>query len=121
MSFPNISFKHTNTEVNYKLQDLITEKLKTLGRYIGDKSDNHCEVEFEKIAPHQNGNIYRVEVNLWSDGVMYRSENVASTFENAIDTAQADLESTLNKARTKRSSLWRKGSRKIKEMMRWGS
>ena len=121
MSFLNISFKHSNTEVNYKLQDLITVKLATLERYIYGKGDNRCEVEFSKIAPHQNGDIYRVEVNLTSDGVLYRATEVASTSEAAIDAVRSDLDSEIKKARTRKLSLWRKGARKIKDMMRFSN
>lgn len=120
MSFPHISFKHSQTEVNYKLQDLITTKLHSLTRYIGGKSDNRCEVEFSKVAPHQNGDIYKVEVNIWSDGVLYRATDTASTFENAIDAVRSDLDSELNRARTKKMNLWRKGARRMKDMMRFG-
>ncbi len=119
MSFPHISFKHTQTEVNYQLQEQVTIKLQSLDRYIGGKSDNRCEVEFSRIAPHRNGDIYRVEVNIWSDGVLYRAENTASTFENAIDAVRSELGSELQRARTKKMNLWRKGARKIKDMMRF--
>ena len=121
MSFPNIAFKHSQTEVNYKLQDLITAKLATLERYIQGKGDNRCEVEFSKIAPHQNGNIYQVEVNLTSDGVLYRASDVASTFEAAIDGVRSDLDSELKRARTRKLSLWRKGARKMKAMMQFSN
>ena len=120
MSFPHISFKHTQTEVNYKLQDLITIKLHSLERYIGGKSDNRCEVEFSKIAPHQNGDIYKVEVNIWSDGVLYRATDTASTFENAIDAVRGELDREMNRTRTKKMSLFRRGARKMKDIMRFG-
>ncbi|MES2749301.1 MAG: HPF/RaiA family ribosome-associated protein [Patescibacteria group bacterium] len=120
MSFPNISFKHSQTEVNYKLQNIITSKLATLERYIGGKGDNRCEVEFSKVAPHQNGDIYRVEVNIWSDGVLYRAAETASSFENAIDAVRSALDAELKRARTRKMSLWRKGARKMKMMMRFG-
>ena len=120
MSFPNITFKHTNTDVNYTLQDLITSKLSTLERYSSGKGDSRVEVEFAKIAPHQNGDVYQVEVNFLSDGVLYRATDVASTFENAIDGVRSDLDSELKRARTRKLSLWRKGARKLKAMMRFG-
>ncbi len=118
MSFPNISFKHTQTEVNHKLQDVVTSKLLSLERYVGDISSSRVEVEFSRIAPHQNGDIYQVEVNIWSDGVLYRATNADSTFENAIDAVRSDLDRELKRARTKKTSLFRRGARKIKEMMR---
>lgn len=117
MSFPNILFKHTQTEVNYTLQDLVTRKLISLERYIGGRTDNRCEVEFAKTVPHQNGPIYKVEVNIWSDGVLYRATDTAATFEAAIDAVRSELDRELNRARTKKVSLWRKGARRMKEIM----
>lgn len=121
MSFPTISFKHTQTEANHKLQDLVTSKLLSLARYIGGKTDNRCEVEFSKIAPHLHGDIYQVEVNIWSDGVLYRATEASSTFENAIDAVRSELDRELNRARTKKMSLFRRGARKMKNVMRFGN
>lgn len=120
MSFPKISFKHTQTEVNYKLQDLLTSKLSSLDRYLVPGGDSRCDVEFAKIAPHQNGDIYQVEVNLWIEGVLFRSVETSSTFENAIDAVRSSLDNEINRTKTKKTSLWRKGARRMKDMMRFG-
>ncbi len=121
MSFPTITFKYTQTPVVYQLQDLITQKFQSLERYVGGKTDVRCEVEFAKVAPHQNGNVYRTEVNLWSDGVLYRAEATEESFEKAIDAVRSELDTELGRARTKRQSLFRRGARRMKDMMRMGS
>ena len=118
MSLQRITFKHTQAEVNLHLQDLITEKLQTLDRFLSRKGEVRCEVEFAKVAPKRNGDIYCVEVNILSGGTLYRAEAVEDTFEKAIDQVRNELESELQRSRTKRQSLWRKGARKMKEMMR---
>ena len=120
MSFPNISFKHTGVEVNYQLQDLVKAKLSSLDRYIGGKDGNRCEVEFAKVAPHQHGDLYRVEVNIWSDGVLYRANEKSTNFESAIDKVRDVLDTEMKKSRTKKQSLFRRGARKMKQIMRWG-
>lgn len=120
MSFSNISFKHTNTDVNYNLQDVVIAKFQSLEKYLGSGSDSKCEIEFVKVAPSQNGDIYQVEANLWTEGVLYRAVDTASTFEKAIDAVRSDLDAELQKARTRKMSLWRKGARRIKQMMQRG-
>lgn len=118
MSFPTIMFKFTQTPVVYHLQDLVTQKFQSLERYVGGKTDVRCEVEFLKVAPHQRGAIYQVEVNLWADGVLYRAEATEENFEKAIDGVRSELDTELGRARTKRMSLFRRGARKMKAMMR---
>lgn len=121
MSFPQISFKHTNTPVADHLQALVTQKFQSLTHHVTGNTTVRCDVEFEKIAPGNNGLIYRVEANIWRDGVMYRAENTAEVFENAIDKVRAELDRELERARTKKQSLWRKGARRMKDIMRFGN
>ncbi len=118
MSFPTIVFKFTQTPVVHQLEDLVTQKFQSLERYVGGKPDARCEVEFVKVAPHQHGEIYQVEANIWVDGVLYRAEAVAENFEKAIDGVRSELDTELGRARTKRMSLFRRGARKMKAMMR---
>lgn len=121
MSFPQISFKYTNTPVAVHLEELVTKKFQSLSHHVAGNTTVRCDVEFEKVAPQQNGPIYRAEANIWRDGVMYRAENTAESFENAIDKIRAELDRELQRARTKKQSLWRKGARQIKDIMRFGS
>ena len=120
MSFPAITFKHTNTPVAYHLQDIVTQKFESLAHHVAGDTTVRCEVEFEKVAPHHNGPVYRVEVNIWVSGVMYRVEKTAESFDRAIDVVRPDINRELQRARTKKQSLWRKGARRMKDMMRFG-
>ncbi|MCB9810848.1 MAG: ribosome-associated translation inhibitor RaiA [Candidatus Nomurabacteria bacterium] len=120
MSFSNIIFRNTNVTVEEKLHDLVEQKFTSLEKYIGDETDLKCEVEFEKIASHNTGDIYRVEANLWLSGKMHRAEATKDTFENAIDEVKEELDRELNKDSSKRQTLMKKGGREIKEAMRSG-
>lgn len=120
MSFPTIAFKHTNIGVDYKLQDLLTQKFTSLEKLIGDETDIHCEVEFEKESIQRSGNIFRTEANLWFRGNLYRAQASCENFEKAIDEVRDELDKELRRANKKRTNIFLKGSRKIKEMMRFG-
>ncbi|PJC56193.1 ribosomal subunit interface protein [Candidatus Kaiserbacteria bacterium CG_4_9_14_0_2_um_filter_41_32] len=120
MTFPTIAYKHTNTNVDYKLQDLLVQKFSSLEKYIGDETDVRYEVEFEKVTPQQNGNIYRVETNLWLKGNLYRAESIDENFEKATDEVRDQLAKKLRRASKKHTNRFLQGARRIKEMMRFG-
>lgn len=120
MSFPMINFKATNTEVTGQLKNLTESKLATLEKFIKD-APAICDVEFEKITNHhQQGKIFRVEINLEVQGKLFRAEATAESFENALDDAKNDLQQEMHSAQGKRFTKFMNGARKLKEMMRFG-
>jgi len=121
MALPLINFKATNTNLEEHLQDLVEAKLTTLEKYIGTETDVQCEVEFSKVTQQKNGKIYRVEVNLWLKGTLYRATATEDLFEKAIDAVRSELDKELRRAGKKKENLYRKGKRAIKNMLRFGS
>lgn len=120
MKFRTIQFKATNTELDENLQTLLEQKLQSLEKYITDETDLVCEVEFEKVTYHQSGKVHRLEVNFFKNGDMFRAEAIEDSYEKAIDEVRDELDKELRRNRNKRETLFRKGARKIKEMMRRG-
>lgn len=120
MGFPNIQFKATNTDVDEELQVILEQKLSSLEKYLGTETDLVCEVEFEKVTHHQSGNVHRVEVNLFKNGELFRAEAVEDSFEKAIDEVRDELDKELRRNRNKKETMFRKGARRVKEMMRRG-
>ncbi len=120
MSFPIIQFKATQVQISESLKTLVEQKFESLEKYIGDETAVYCEVEFERVAPHQNGPVFRMETNLSIAGKLYRAEATRESFEHAVDEVRSELDRELKSARTKQESLMKKGGRKIKEMLRFG-
>jgi ribosomal subunit interface protein len=120
MAIQNITFKHTNSNTDSRIDAFVTQKLSVLEKYVGDETDIRVEVEFEKVTPQKTGNVSRVEVNVWASGTLYRAEAVGQTYEAAVDMVRDELAQEMRKAHKKRNSLIRRGGRKIKEMMRFG-
>lgn len=121
MSLPIVNFKATNTELDLKLQDLVTDKFKALEKFIGDETDVQCDVEFEKTADHQSGKVHRVEANFWVGGKLYRAEATEDIFEKAIDEVRDELDKEMRRSNDKKASLIKRGGRKIKDMLRFGA
>jgi ribosomal subunit interface protein len=120
MSFENISFKITNTEIPETTKDLLTKKFTSLEKYIGNAPFS-CRVEFEKVTHHNNGDVCRLETNLEVNGKFYRAETTTNTFEKAIDIVHEDLERELKHDHSKHNTLLKTGGRKLKEMLRFGN
>ena len=120
MALPTIQFKGTNVHVDSQWEHLVEQKFSTLGKYLGNETDTKCEVEFEKIASHQTGQIHRVEANLFASGKLHRAEATEFSFEVAIDAVKNELDRELAKNNEKQETLFKKGGRKIKEMLRFG-
>ena len=117
----HITFKNTNIGTDAKLQAYATEKLASLDKFLGGASDVRVEVEFERMVSHKSGPICRAEVNVFVGGSVYRSEVTEMTFEAAVDVAKDDLTHEMSRAHEKRNSLFKRGGRKIKELLRFGN
>lgn len=120
MTFPRITTKATNFTITPKLQTLLDQKFEPLGKLIQHSGDTRCAIELEKKGEHQSGKIFRAEVNLYVDGVLFRSEATEEQIEQAIDTARNELKHELQHAHGKRQSLFKRGRQAIKHMMRFG-
>ncbi|MCA9363776.1 ribosome-associated translation inhibitor RaiA [Candidatus Kaiserbacteria bacterium] len=120
MAFPSISLKSTNIELTPDQRALVDEKLSHLDKFLPEgETDVRCDVEVEKIAEHQSGKIYRVEVNLFIAGKLYRAEATEEQVEKAIDVVRNEVKREVKRAHNKAQSLFRRGGQKIKEMLRF--
>lgn len=109
-----------NGSTDAALQAYATEKLMSLDKFVGGATDARAEVEFEKMISHKSGPICRAEVNVIVGGQVYRSEVTEMTFEAALDVAKDELAGELSRAHEKRTSLIRRGGRKLKDLLRFG-
>lgn len=116
MAFPIINFKFNGLEEAQKLTDVVSSKLEPLDRYIKDRPAS-CRVEFEKVAPQNNGNVHRVETNLTVDGELYRAEATEESFMAAIDEMRNELDKELRRDKSKKIDNSREAGRQAKDQM----
>jgi len=115
MTLPIITYKYNSVEGADALAKLTDQKLEPLGKFIANNASTTCEVEFEKIAAHQQGKIHRVEANLLVDGTLHRADAVEESFELAIDEVRDELSKKLRRSKDKSKSLLRRAGLQVKE------
>ena len=117
MAFPTINYKFNDLHEAQELTTIVEQKCASLEKYMHDVGSASCDVEFQKVAPQQNGAVYRVEVNLQLEGTLYRAEATEESFEKAIDEVRDELDKELRRAKDKQETLVKQGGREAKEQM----
>jgi ribosomal subunit interface protein len=117
MTFPNINYKFNDLPEAQALTELIEQKWVSFEKYLHSKGSGVCDVEFQKVAPAQNGQVHRLEVNLQIDGTLYRAEATEESFEKAIDEVRNELDMELRKAKEKQETKDKQAGRAAKEQM----
>ncbi len=117
MTFPNINYKFNGLAEAQALTDIVEQKCAAFEKYIPENSDVICDVEFEKVAPQNNGQVHRLEVNLSIDGHLYRAVATEESFEKAIDEVRDELDKEIRRAKEKQETLQKQGGREVKEQM----
>lgn len=81
-------------EVEESLKQLISKKLAKLDKYFRDDAVAYVTLSHEKNAE-------RLELTVSSTGMLFRSEETDSTFNNALDTAVDTIERQIRKNKTR--------------------
>ena len=90
-------------EVEESLKQLISKKLTKLDKYFRDDAVAYVTQSHEKNAE-------RLELTVSSTGMLFRSEEIDSTFNNALDTAVDTIERQIRKNKTRLEKRLREGS-----------
>ena len=120
MTFPTINYKYNDLSEAQALSDIVEQKCSTLEKYLHGGESVTCDVEFQKVAPQQNGQVHKVEVNLMIDGTLFRAEATEESFEKAIDEVRADIDKALRRSKEKHATLDKQAGREAKEKMMAG-
>lgn len=98
----------------------VEKRTTSFSKFLGEDvkiADVHFEVE-KTTRHHQSGPVFRAEVNLKAGTVRVRAEATAEDLYAAIDLVRDEVVRELTALRQKRRALERRGSLKIKKIMR---
>lgn len=117
-----INFKGTNYELPATISALAKRKVEGLMKYLGkDKEHARAYVDLGKeTEAHQNGAIWRADINFDVGGMRFYAKAVEESIEKAIDRSVNELAKELQTARKRRQGLPRKGGGIIKSLMQRG-
>ena len=101
------NLKGTNIELTDAISQYVDKKLKTLNENFQNIIRMSVEVGLTSKR-HQNGTIYRAEVNVSIPGKMLRAEHTDSDLYRAIDHIQYEIKRELKSAKEKQIKLRRK-------------
>ncbi len=110
--------KATNIELTQEISDYLDKRLESIEKLIDPNDESAIfDIEVEKIAGQQTGEILRAEINLKIAGGHLRAEATEQTILNAIDKARNEMLTELRKTKTKKRRLLRRGGTAIKGFM----
>lgn len=115
----NINKKKTDYELAPEEDNYIDRKLEQITKLV--KKDEHaiCEVEIAKNK-HQSGDVFYAEINLTSDGELFRATENGETVAAAFDKAKEEVVERLRRAKDKKSREPKRMGARIKDMFRFG-
>jgi len=119
----NIIIKGTNLELHNELKEYAEEKIGSLKKFMEDidLGGNRivARIELAKTTQHhQQGDIYKAEVNLDLPKKMFRSVVESDDIFKAIDDVKDELKIMINEYKNEKEDRSRKGRKLIKDLRR---
>jgi putative sigma-54 modulation protein len=113
-----ISIKATNIDLTPALRDYTEKRLNNLSKFTGGEPTLSVEIG-KTTAHHKQGDVFLAEVSLVTPlGKQYFASSSRSDLYEAIDDVRNEMMRELTSDKKKRDSLFRRGARKIKGMLR---
>ena len=119
----NINIKVTNFNLTPEVRRYLEGKLNRLSKKflkaLEEKGAITAQAEIARLTRHhQKGDIYYTELNLSLPGKILRAEGRAADILSAINEADSDLKRQVQRYRDVRSTLFKKGARLFKKLIR---
>ncbi len=116
-----IKIKTTNFSLTPAIQIYLEDKLNSLGKILPYNESVSADVELGKTSRHhQKGDIFKAEVNLLVPGRLIRAVAEEWDLRVAIDAVKDDLQRKIKINKEKNFSLYKKGARILKKLLRGG-
>ncbi len=117
----NFHIKTTNMDLTPDVSSQVHEKLSVIEKFLSTEGNKEVLAEVEiglRSKHHKKGDVYRGEINVSYDGKLYRTVAKRSSVSEVIDELKDEIGRAIQRDKTKKDSLFRKGSRLVKNMLR---
>ena len=115
-----ITYKITGDNVTLSEvdQNYIEKRFARFERFT--KGENHKEmtVTVRRMIAHERGHTFKVEVSFTPAEKNYFVSNEQKDFHTAVDIANNELWREITGEKGRKNTLWHRGARKIKNMLR---
>ncbi len=119
----NINVKATNMELTPAIHDYVVKKITNLDKLLSkiENTKEEVKVNFEVAKAtnhHKAGAIFHADCLINISGKEFYSSADEEDLYQAIDAVKASLVSEISKSKAKRRTLFHRGARRIKNMMK---
>ena len=115
-----INIKTVGTDLTQAIKLYTTDKLTPLAKLLDEsKGEAMLDVELDRTTAHHNkGDIYRVKLNLRAGRISLRAEDEGSDMYAVIDLVRDEISREIKATKTRKESLFRRGARTIKKILK---
>jgi putative sigma-54 modulation protein len=114
-----IDLKTKNFEITPSIRTYLQEKLDALDKFLPKDESIFADVELAQTTKHHHkGDIFKAEVNLTMPGRLIRAVAEKWDLRAAIDVVKDELQREITMNKEKNISLYRKGARLLKKLLR---
>ncbi len=113
-----ISIKATNLELTPALKDYSEKRLRSIEKLTAGEPTILVDIGMTS-AHHKSGDIFTAEVNVTTPlGKQYFASSQKPDLYEAIDDVRSEIIRELSSAKGKKETLFRRGAKKVKDLMR---
>src|SRR3990167_2922342 len=113
-----INLKTKNFNLTQSIETYLKDKLNSLDKFLMFDDSMYADVELAKTTKHhQNGDIFKAEVNLKVPGRLIRAVAEEWDLRVAIDAIRGELQKEIKINKEKNLSLYKKGARMLKKLL----
>jgi ribosomal subunit interface protein len=117
----NIHISSQNVDIETKEMIHIESKIKKLERFFkaDDTSAQASILVIKTTNHHHKGDIYKTEIRLHTSGKEHYCESTTSSVSKSFDLAFKSIEKEIKTHYGKKNALFKRGAKKIKEILRY--
>ncbi len=105
-------------ELTDAIREYVNKKVSSTEKFVM-KDGAHVNVEVAKTTNHhKQGEVYKAEIEIRSDGNVFFAEAETDDLYKAIDNAREDIVRELTSTKDRNNSLFRRGARSVKKMLK---
>lgn len=117
----NINIKATDMELTEGVRDHIENKVTRLGKFLRSQNgDIFVYFEIAETAHRDQEDAFRADCKVVLRGKEFYASSTAPDYMSAVDEVKEKLYQILHQDKGKEMSLFKKGARKLKKLLRLG-
>ncbi len=114
----SINIKATNIELTSALEEYVNKRMESVIKFLAE-NDYTIQVEVGKTTNHhKNGDIYKAEFNIVSDGKNFFAESTNEDLYSAIDEVRDEMVRKLTHSKDRGQTLFKRGASSVKKMLK---